>query len=123
MRTPAEGDRDQGHDTFREGGADCGEDGAHGDRADVELHAEPLDGVDEPLAGQVDDHSAAKEQDNVDHGIPLVPREENRVHTALATSTHGDNSPDWIEGLAHPQSQSMWAREPGNVVPSMSTTR
>jgi hypothetical protein len=50
-------DGDQGHDTFRQPGTGGGggEDGAVRDRADLELNAEPFDGVDEPFAGKVDD--------------------------------------------------------------------
>ena len=65
--------RDQRDDALGQRRADRGQDGADGHGADAELDPEPLDGVHEPLARQVDRGRAADQQQHVDggHAAPL----------------------------------------------------
>ena len=68
------GDRDQGDHRLRQCGPERGQDGADGHLPDAEALAEPLHGVDEPFARQVDRHGAGQQQDDMDHEGRRLPR-------------------------------------------------
>jgi hypothetical protein len=67
----AEQDGDQSHDALGQCGAGRRQDRAHRDRAHLELDAQPFDGVDEPLARQIDDGGAAEQKNDVNHEASL----------------------------------------------------
>lgn len=99
----AQGDRDQGDHTFGQRRPDRSQHRTGGHGAHLQTHTEPFDGVDEPLAGQIDRGRAAQQQKKnmgQGHGTPPPPREK-----VWRPSTHRRRltSVVQIEGLAHPQ--------------------
>jgi hypothetical protein len=54
LLTGAEDDCHKGDDTFGQRGSERGENRSDGHRPDFQSLAQPLHGVDEPLAGEVD---------------------------------------------------------------------
>ena len=87
----AEQHGDEGHDALGQGGAGGGEDRADGDGSDLEADAEPLDGVDEPLAREVDRDGAGEQQQDVEHAgwWPLCRAAGRGAAAGQQTSTRG----------------------------------
>ena len=106
----AEQHRDQGHHALGQRRAGGGQDGAHGDRSDLEADAEPLDGVDEPLTGDVDGDGAREQQQDVEHEeVGPLCRAAGKVSAPRGwqTSTHGSvwtaDSGSKVSPTPHPQ--------------------